>query len=120
MSSIDITDLVENLRQTFVTAAQTYIMGLILAVPGFGPVAAWFTKVFLGPFLTWVLNKISTWSVMQAFFLNTSLRKSGQAGDYLNAKFYKENLPVDATNEVYAEAEQKEIAAFNEFVCVTT
>lgn len=117
--TIDITEVVEQMRSTFVLAAKAYIMGLLLAIPGVGPFAVWFIKVFGGAFINWLLNTLSNWGVMQAFFLNTAMRKASQAIGYTDKVKAKNNLPPTATDEEYEKAELEEIQAFNNLVLVT-
>lgn len=117
--TIDITNIVSAMKDTFVLSGKDYILALALAVPGIGPVAAWFIKVFLGPFISWALRKLSDWAVMQAFFMNTAIRKASQAIDYETAVNAKNNLPPTATDAEYERAERAEILAFNNFVRVT-
>lgn len=117
--TIDITDLVEKLRRTFVKAAKAYLMGLALAIPGLGWLATFAIKVFLGGAIDWVLNVLSKWEVMQLFFLNTAIRKASQSVDYVSAVAGVGSLPSNVSDEVYANAEQAEINAFYNFVRVT-
>lgn len=99
--------------------AETYIMGLALAIPGLGPFLAFFLKTLGQPLLNWVLNKLSEWEVMQQFFLNTALRKASQAIDFVDAVNAYENLPKDASNEEVLAAEKSRMATFRSFVMVT-
>lgn len=119
MSSIDITNLVEAMRASFVLAAKAEIMALALAIPGVGPATAWIINHFFSPLLNWVLTKVSQLALMQAFFLNTAVRKAGQAGDYVAALNAKKALPPTVTEDEYEKYELAEISAFNEFVGVT-
>lgn len=116
---IDITDLVEKARSTFVIAAKEFIMAQALAIPGLGAFVYWLIRNFLGPILDWALTSLSNWDVMQAFFMNTALRKASEAGDYVKTVNLKDSLPDTATDEEYERAEQNEISAFNAFVRVT-
>lgn len=117
--TIDITNAVAAAQSSFVTAAETYLTGLILAVPGLGWLAYPIISALFGSALKWVLNKLSEWAVMQAFFLNTTMRKASQAQDLIDALNAKNNLPPTATDDEYAKAEQAQILAFNNFVVFT-
>lgn len=117
--TIDITNTVSNMSDTFVTLAYNYLTGLALAIPGIGPVLTWFIKIFAGPLIKWGLEKLVVWSVMQAFFMNTAIRKASQATDYTEAMKIKLGLPEDVSDEEYANAEAAEMHAFVNFVMVT-
>lgn len=117
--TIDITDVVEKMKETFVLAAKQFLVNSALAIPGIGAIAAWFIKVLASEAIEWGLRKLSNWSVMQAFFLNTAIRKGAQAADYVKTVAAKESLPPTATDEDYYAAEQAEILAFDRFVSLT-
>jgi len=116
--TIDLTEVVEKMKSTFVVAGKSYLVNAALAIPGVGPVAAWFIKVLFGPAIEWVLEKLTNWTAMQAFFLNTAIRKGAQASDYVLAVAAKEALPPTATDDEYERAEQNEILAFDRFVSI--
>lgn len=114
---IDVTNVVENMRSTFVTWAVSYLVTEASVIPYLGvvvnmPILRWIFK----DGLTFFLNLLTKSEVMLAFFLNTAVRKASQAEDYTKAVAYKISLPPSATDADYAEAEQDEIAAFNSFV----
>lgn len=115
-TTIDITDAVEKLRQTFVDLAKAYLLGLALAVPGVGPFVAGLIKFSLGAILDWALTALSKWEVMQALFLNTTLRKSAQAQDFVDATSALNSLPPDVSDADYAKAEQAQMDAFRHLV----
>lgn len=118
MASIDITDLVEKMRDTFVKAETEVIYAMATAnLPWLGlPIIGLvFKKV-----IEWMLTIATRGAVMQAFFANTAIRKSSQAQDYIDAIAAKASVSPTATDEEYKKYEQAEIAAFNEFVRVTT
>lgn len=119
LGTIDITNLVEFIRTTFVSLAKKYIMGLALAIPGVGPFVLWLMNVFLGPLLQWILDKLTTWEVTQAFFINTAIRKASQAADYVDTVNYKNSLPPTVSDEDYAHAEAAEMHSFYNFVVLT-
>ncbi len=52
--------------------------------------------------------------------MNTAIKKSSQASEYVNAVKNKDNLPEDASESEYEQAEIAEIAAFNSFVKFTS
>lgn len=111
--TIDITDAVEKMRSTFVLAANEFLFSWIAAIPGFG----WILYPVIKPLTQTVLKKIlealSNWVVMQAFFFNTALRKSSQAADFVRAVVARENLPEDVSDEEFEKAQLAEIEAFN-------
>lgn len=69
--------------------------------------------------IRWVAETISASAMMQGFFINTAIRKSSQASDYVLAVHARVNLPPTATDAEYERAERAEILAFNNFVRVT-
>lgn len=119
MGVIDITMTVEAMKTTFISAALTMIEAAALAIPGVGPVAAWFIRTLGAPALSWALTKLANWTVMEAFFENTILRKGEQANTYVAAVAFKNNLPETATDAEYEKAQLAEIDAFNSFVLLT-
>jgi hypothetical protein len=70
--------------------------------------------------LSWVLNLISNSAVLEAFFLNTAIRKASQASDYISAVDFKKSLPENVSDDDYEKAELKEIDAFKQFVSIVT
>lgn len=118
-TDIDITDLVEKARSTFVTWGVNAIFAEIIIQPYCSwlalPVFSFITKQIL----TFVLNFLSNTVVMQAFFTNTAIRKASQAQDYVDAVNAKDSLPPDVSDADYEKAELAEISSFNAFVAVT-
>lgn len=66
-----------------------------------------------------VLDSISKSEVMQAFFLNTALRKAAQAQDFIDSVNAKNNLPQNASDDDYEKAERAQMAAFVGFASIT-
>lgn len=118
-STIDITETVEYMRSSFVLTAQRYIMGLLFTLPGVGPIAGTLLKILMKPFLGWILDRLSTWAVMEAFFANTIMRKANQAIEYTDAIKFKKSLPPETSNDEYEKAELEEINKFNNLVLLT-
>lgn len=114
--TIDITNVVTSLKSTFVTWAVAYIYGLEIAVPGLEWVAtpgiAQADQALLKAVFTSLANSV----LMEAFFLNTAIRKASQAQDYVNAVNSKLSLPPSASWDEYARAEATECTAFRNFV----
>lgn len=117
--TIDITDLVSSLKDSFVSWAVAYIYGLIIAVPALSWLAI---PGFSGVFkfmLKFVFNLLANSVVMEAFFLNTAIRKASQAQDYVAAIAAKDGLPPTASQKEYQDAEAKQMAAFRNFVMLS-
>ncbi len=117
---IDITEFIELLRSTFVLAATSFIKAYITTTP-----FAWLTTLpiistLFSKALNWIMNTLSTAAFMQTFFLNTAIRKNGQANDFINAIKLKDELPKDVSDEVYARYERNQIIAFNSLVRLDT
>jgi hypothetical protein len=117
--TIDITETVDLMQDTFVKWGVSFIHAEVLAIPGLGPVVLFLIKFFLDPIVQWVLTKIAASSVMAAFFTNTAVRKASQAVDYVTAKKALQGLPMNASDKEYEQYERAEISAFNNFVIVT-
>lgn len=113
---IDITNIAESLRTSFVSWASAYLFAQILTIPGLSWLRLPLVSTFFKFILNGVLNILTKSAVMEAFFLNTSVRKASQATDYVNAVTLKNNLPQNVSDEDYEKAEQNEMAAFNSFV----
>lgn len=116
---IDVTDLSESMKDAWATWAREFILSGIATVPGLfflrWPVIAQLFDFFL----VRLLDYLAGGAVMQAFFLNTALRKSSQAQDFIRAVHSKKALPPSATDEEYKNAEKNEMEAFRNFVRVT-
>lgn len=66
-----------------------------------------------------ILDLISKSVIMEAFFINTTIRKASQAQDYVSAVDAKNSLPPTATKDEYEAAEKAEMSAFRNFVLIT-
>lgn len=112
-SSIDVTELVEELRSSFVSWATAHIFYILASSPS----TAWLALPVIAPIvrglIEWIFNRISKTVEMEIFFLNTAMRKAEQATDYLAARRAKE---LAGGEDEYAELERKEITAFVNFV----
>lgn len=117
--TIDITDLVEKMRESFVTWAVDYGFAAEIATPGLAWVAAPVVEALDKALLRYFLNVITKSAVMQTFFLNTAITKSVQSKDYLAAVQAKTSLPPTCTDEEYDNAEKAEIEAFRHLVLLT-
>ena len=119
MQSIDITDLVTNLKKTWIASATQLVFTGAVSVPWL----SWLGLPVISNLFKFIIEKIVTAIAdaleMQAFFLNTALKKAGQAQDYINAVNFKNSLPPTATNEEYKYAEKLEMEAFRDFVMVS-
>lgn len=118
MDAIDITDLVEKTRSTFVDWATLYLFGLEVAVPGLEWVGLPIIQDIDKEIIREILNALSKAAVMQAFFMNTALRKASEAQDFVEAVDLIFSLPEDVSDDVYAKAEAAQMAAFRDFVSV--
>lgn len=116
MDSIDITNLVGSLQETFVTWAVDYVFAEMIVVPGLQWLALPIISTVVRVIIKWIANTMSSSLILQAFFLNTSIRKASQAADYIDAVNLKQNLSPGVSDEEYEKAERAEIAAFNNFV----
>lgn len=117
--TIDITDTVESMRQTWVTWAVAFIFAEEAAIPGMEWVALPVISTIDKEILKIILDALSKSAVMLAFFTNTAIRKASQAADYVAALDAKKALPPTATDEEYKNAEKKELVAFRNFVAVS-
>lgn len=117
--TIDITNVVENLRQSFVNWGVAYVYGLEVAMPGLEWVALPVISELDKTAIQAILDLISKSVIMEAFFINTTIRKASQAQDYVSAVDAKNSLPPTATKDEYEAAEKAEMSAFRNFVLIT-
>lgn len=117
--SIDITDLVEKARSTFVEWAVLYVYGLEAAIPGMEWIALPIVKQIDQEIIRLILDSISKSEVMQSFFLATAVRKATQADDFVKAVNHLNSLPEDVNDEEYNQAERDRMASFRDFVSFT-
>jgi hypothetical protein len=117
--TIDITDLVEKMRQTFVIWAVDYVFEVWAVMPGWQWLRLPVVHFIVKKLVELTATVISKAAMMQAFFVNTAIRKAAQAQEYLDAMNVKEQLPTTATDDEYEKAERLELAAFDNFVMVT-
>lgn len=117
--TIDITNLVEAMKNTWVKWATTSITTAAAATP----YTFWIKWPVIGTLFSLLVQLgvtfLANTAEMAAFFLNTAIRKEGQAQDYIDALNVKNSLPPTASDEEYENAEQAEMAAFRNFVMVT-
>lgn len=118
--TVDITDLVEKTRSAFVDWAVAYTYGLLVAMPNIGPIFAFPVISSIVKFgIKSVLDIVSKSAVMEAFFMNTILRKATQADDFVKATNALANLPDNVSDADYEAAEQAKMQAFRNFVVLT-
>jgi hypothetical protein len=117
--TIDITNLVEQLRQAFVRWGTQFIINAAAAVP----YLSWLGLPVIRQLFQFIVNKLldvlSKAMEMQGFFMNTAIRKASQAKDFVDAVAAKEALPPTASNEEYENAEKRQMVAFRNFVMFT-
>lgn len=110
---VDLTDLVETMRTTFVTWSVNTIFAQTVATPGLQWLALPIISSIYRAILTKIVGMVSKEAAMQLFFMNTAIRKSTQSKDYVDAVRAKQGAK---TYEEFEKAEQYEIQAFNNFV----
>lgn len=120
MDSVDITDLVEKSKSAFVDWAVAFIYGEEIALPGFQWVALPVINEIDKFLIRQIVQSLADSAVMGAFFLNTALKKATQAKDFVEAADALANVPTTATQEEYKRAEQTRMAAFRDFVLLTS
>lgn len=114
--TVDITNLVEDGRKCFVELGMTFVAEGVSKVPWLSWLNLPVIKQAFKATLKYFLNMLSTWCVLQAFIANTIMRKRGQAKDWTNALDALKSLPKTASKEEYANAENKKMEAFRNFV----
>lgn len=117
--TVDVTNLVEKMRESFVTWAVDYAFIMETATPGLSWVSAPIISTLNKALLRYFMNMLTKTTVMSAFFLNTAITKSVQSKDYLAAIQTRMDLPSTCTDEEYANAERNEIEAFRHLVLLT-
>jgi hypothetical protein len=118
--SIDITNLVDSMREDFVVWATNFIYLAEISIPAFSWVATPIVSDIDKDIVKAILESLSKSVVMLAFFENTAIKKVSQAKDYISTKTALKALPVTASAEEYADAEKKNITAFASFVSLTS
>lgn len=115
--TIDITNLVDDLRETWVKWAVAFLYGEEIALPGMQWVALPLISDIDREVITLAMEALSKSALMLAEFTNNAVRKASQAQDFTNAKSALANMDPNDPN--YATAEQNEMAAFRNFVMLT-
>lgn len=117
--TIDITDLVEKIKNVWIRVSVNTILNLVKTRPEL----AWLNLPVIRTVFKYLLTKLITFLAetveQQAFYFNTALRKSGQARDFIDAVEYKNSLPPTISDEDYEKAERAELLAFRNFVMLT-
>lgn len=114
--TVDLTKTVEGVRASFVVFATEFILNSAASTPYLSWLKLPVISQAFNAILKWGLETLSTWVVMQAFFLNTVLRKQSQASDFIAAIDALNALPSTATKEEYTLAEKNRMDAFRNFV----
>lgn len=116
--TIDITNVVTKTKEVWIQWA----VGLVGVAARGTPVLSWLNLPVVSQVFDFLLTKIITLIanalVMEAFFLNTAIRKASQAQDFVSAVDAKNALPPTASNEEYENAEKVQMVAFHNFVMV--
>lgn len=118
-NEIDITNLVNFFQTSFITYAVNYVYTLATTTAGL----TWLALPVISGVFKWalelILEAVANDVTMEAFFLNTAIKKASEAQDYLDAVNTKNNLPTTATEAQIAQAEQNEMVAFKSLVVLT-
>lgn len=109
----------EKARSTFVEWGVTYLFGLELSTPGLSWLALPVISNIDKEVLRLVLTKLSESVVMEAFLMNTALRKASEAKDYIDAVNLKNSLPEDISDQEYEKYEKFEMDAFVAFASIS-
>lgn len=117
--TIDITNVVEKLRSSWVSYMVLFIYGQEIAIPGMEWVALPVISDIDKEVLKIILDIVSKEAVMMGFFVNTAIRKASQAEDFVAAVNAKDALPDSASPEDFSTAEKNQMVAFRNFVMVT-
>jgi len=117
--TVDITDVVAKMQQSFVSWGTAYVYGLEIATPGLEWVALPVISELDKEAVKEILTLLSKSAEMQSFFMNTAIRKASQAQDFVGTIDAKNKLPPTATQKEFEDAERVQMAAFRNFVLVT-
>lgn len=117
-TTIDVTDLVKKLQNTWVTWATVTVITAAKAVPWLSWTSLPVISVIFEMIVKQILTVVAGALEMQGFFINTAIRKASEAHDYVFAVALKDSLLPTATNEEYERAEQKEMLTFRNLVLV--
>ncbi len=117
--TIDVTNLVDAIRDTWVKWSTAFIMAAMAA----NPYLSWTAYPIINPLIEFIVNILMTivskGLEMEGFFLNTAIRKASQAGDFIAAKNALHNLPPTTSEADYEKAEKLEMQAFSNLVRFT-
>lgn len=117
--AIDITDLVEKTRSSFVDWAVLYVYGIEVAIPGMEWVGLPIVKDIDQEVLRLIIDGLSKSLVMGAFFMNTVMKKATDADDFIAAVAAIQNLPKDVSDEDFKKYRLAQMDAFRNFVALT-
>lgn len=67
-----------------------------------------------------IFDELSKSVIMEAFFLNTAVKKASQAKDFTDAVAFKNALPSSASEVDFENAEKAQMVAFRRFVSLTS
>lgn len=115
---VDVTDLIDALRISFVRWGEDYAYSTAIAVPGLIWLGLPVVSTVVRFIIRSVLSAVAKSAIMEAFFLNTAVKKAAQASDYIGAVKAKNELPPTTSDEDYEHAERAEMVAFRLFVMV--
>lgn len=117
--TIDITNLVGSLQDSFIKWATDFVYVEMLTVPALSWLGWSVIGIFSKFIIELVIRVLAGALVMRGFFLNTAIRKASQAQDYVDAVKLINGLPPTATDKEYENAEKAEMAAFRNFVLIS-
>lgn len=117
--TIDLTDLVEKIKDTWIRWATKLIIASVTASPYFVWLKLPIISTLFEMFISLIVTRIASSAEMVAFFFNTSLRKASQADTYVKAAEALAALPKDVTDDEYERFELAEMSAFSNFVRIT-
>lgn len=115
-NSIDVTAIAESMKGTFILLAVNLAYAELLTVPGLQWLGLPIISSLFKALLTKILTIVADAAIMEAFFIQTAMKKANQAGVYVDAVKRRDSLPPTATDEEYRHAEIYEMAAFSDFV----
>jgi hypothetical protein len=118
--TVDITKLVLGIQKAWVTYGTKIAVEAAKNIPYLGPfLRAPVISHFLEYIIGYVMKALAETGEQQAFFLNTAIRKAGQADEFIEATSILDRLPKTASKEEYKNAETKRLVAFRNFVLLS-
>lgn len=110
---MDISNLIDQLKDTWIRWAVTLIMNAVSVTPGLTWLRWPIISAIFETIIRYIMTAIANGLEMEGMFYQTAIRKADQAHEYIHAH---EHLKSVVTEKDYELAEKIEMALFHDFV----